>query len=144
MQYSLRKANDGDVGFLLDLREITMGKYLREAGMPVTREVYINRIRYDFEHARIILVNGVSAGLIKAKFKKEENEWYLVQIQIHPNFQNQSIASRLITNLIDKAKSTNAVVGLSVLKTNPAKDLYARLGFIEVGETDFEYLMQYE
>ncbi len=46
--------------------------------------------------------------------------------------------------LIDKASATDSTVGLSVVKTNPAKHLYSRLGFVTVGENELEYLMQHK
>ncbi len=143
MEYSLRKAVDSDIDFLLNLRHITMGKYLKACGMPTTKEAYLNRIDYEFEQAKIIEVEGASMGLFKAKFNERSKQWYLVQIQIHPDYQNQKIASSLISGLIDKANASGSTVGLSVLKTNPAQHLYSRLGFVNVGENEFEYLMQY-
>ncbi len=144
MEYSLRQALDSDIDFLLNLRDITMGKYLKDCGMPITKDAYLSRILYEFEHAKIIEVAGSSAGLFKAKFNEDSNEWYLAQIQIHPNYQNQKVASSLISMLIDKASATDSTVGLSVVKTNPAKHLYSRLGFETVGENEFEYLMQHK
>jgi len=144
VEYSLRQAVDSDVDFLLNLRDITMGKYLKDCGMPRTKDAYLSRILYEFEHAKIIEVEDSSAGLFKAKFNEGSNEWYLVQIQIHPNYQNKKIASSLISMLIDKANLTGSTVGLSVLKTNPAKHLYSKLGFVTVGENELEYLMQHK
>ncbi|WP_165312966.1 GNAT family N-acetyltransferase [Vibrio ziniensis] len=143
MEYSLRKAVESDVEFLVELRETTMGKYLREVGMPTGREAYLERVYYAFDQAEIIVINNSSAGLFKAQFNQDINEWYLVQVQLHPDFQNKGIANRLISQLMSKAKTTGSTVGLSVVKTNPAQRLYERLGFVRVGETDFEYLMQY-
>lgn len=143
MEYSLRKAVETDVDFLLELRETTMGQYLREVGMPTGREAYLERVLYAFDQAQIIVINDAPAGLFKAQFNPEINEWYLVQIQLHPDYQSKGIANRLISNLISKADATGSTVGLSVVKTNPAQRLYSRLGFERVGETDFEYLMQY-
>ncbi|WP_182035366.1 GNAT family N-acetyltransferase [Vibrio diabolicus] len=144
MEYSLRQALDSDIDFLINLRDITMGKYLKDCVMSITKDAYLSRILYEFEHAKIIEVVGSSAGLFKAKFNEDFNEWYLAQIQIHPNYQNQNIASSLISMLIDKASATDSTVGLSVVKTNPAKHLYSRLGFEIVGENEFEYLMQHK
>ncbi|MBD0785760.1 GNAT family N-acetyltransferase [Vibrio sp. Y2-5] len=143
MEYSLRKAVETDVDFLLGLRETTMGQYLREVGMPTGRDAYLERVYYAFDQANIIVINDAPAGLFKAQFNPEINEWYLVQIQLHPNYQNKGIAHRLISGLISKAAASGSTVGLSVVKTNPAQRLYSRLGFERVGETEFEYLMQY-
>ncbi|MGY2574456.1 GNAT family N-acetyltransferase [Vibrio sp. C8] len=143
MEFSLRKAVKTDVEFLIELRETTMGQYLREVGMPVGREAYLERVHYAFDQAEIIIINDVPSGLFKAQFNPEINEWYLVQIQLHPDYQGKGIAHRLISTLINKADSSGSTVGLSVIKTNPAQRLYSRLGFERVGETEFEYLMQY-
>ncbi len=144
MEYSLRQALDSDIDFLLNLRDITMGKYLKDSDMPITNDAYLSRTLYEFEHAKIIEVDGSPAGLFKAKFNEESNEWSLIQIQIHPNYQNKKIASSLISMLISKANFTDSAVRLSVLKTNPAQHLYSRLGFVVVGENALEYLMQHK
>ncbi len=144
MEYSLRKAEESDLDFLLNLREITMGVYLREVGMPSNKEAYLNRVLYEFENAEIIEIKGHSVGLFKATFTPSNNEWYLVQIQIHPDYQNNQLASRLITGLIERAEATGAKIGLSAVKTNPAQRLYSRLGFVQIDENEFEYFMQYK
>ncbi|CAG9297393.1 GNAT family N-acetyltransferase [Celerinatantimonas diazotrophica] len=143
MEYSLRRALDSDIKFLLNLRSLTMGTYLKECGMPTTEDAYLARVLYEFEHAKIIEVNGCPVGLFKTKFREDSNQWYLIQIQIHPNYQNQKIATSLIETLINTANITGDSVGLSVVKTNPAQYLYARLGFVQVCENEFEYFMQY-
>ncbi len=48
MEYSLRQAVDSDVDFLLNLRDITMGQYLKDCGMPRTKDAYLSRILYEF------------------------------------------------------------------------------------------------
>ncbi len=70
MEYLLRQAVDLDIDFLLNLRDITMGKYLKDCGMHRTKDAYLSRILYEFEHAKIIEVAGSSAGLFKANLTK--------------------------------------------------------------------------
>lgn len=143
MQFTLRKATEADIDFLLQLRDLTMRQYLEEMGAPTSAEEFVARVQYHFDDAKIIEINGKSAGLFKASFLPEQNQWYLVQIQIHPDYQGQNIGGTLIKQLIEKANTQGASVALSVLKTNPAKGLYDRLGFVQVGETEFEYEMEY-
>lgn len=142
MNYSLRQAQESDLDFLIHLRQLTMTQYLEQVGMPTTKEAYLSRILYEFEHAQIVMIDGQKAGLFKAKFYEQHNEWYLAQIQIHPNYQNQQVASRLIKDLIHTAHSCAINVTLNVIKTNPAKHLYERLGFVQVGENQFEFHMK--
>ncbi|MFM2479145.1 GNAT family N-acetyltransferase [Celerinatantimonas sp. MCCC 1A17872] len=142
MNYALRQAQDSDLDFLIHLRKLTMTKYLKQVGMPVTQEAYLSRVLYEFEHAKIVTVDGQNAGLFKAKFDEQSHEWYLAQIQIHPDYQNRQIANGLISDLIDKAHASGVGVSLNVLKTNPAKRLYERLGFVAVSENQFEFHMK--
>lgn len=143
MNITLRPATEKDVDFLLLLRASTMQPYLQEIGMPTDRADYLSRIRYQFEHAKIIEVDGKAAGLFKAYFDQHQQVWHLVQIQVHADFQGKQIGHRLISELLDQARETNKKVLLSVIKVNPAKRLYDRLGFVQYGETEHEFLMQW-
>ncbi|MFA0570867.1 GNAT family N-acetyltransferase [Vibrio gallaecicus] len=110
--------------------------------MPTTEEDYEKRIRYEFAHAQIVELNGNPIGLFKAIYTVELNYWYLVQIQITPEYQGLKVGSKLISDLIGKAGLTNSKVGLSVIKTNPAKQLYSKLGFKVVESPGVELLME--
>ena len=142
MDISLRSANEADIPFLVSLRDQTMRKYLEMVGMPTTSEEYEKRIRYEFVNAQIVELKGIPIGLFKATYTEELNYWYLVQIQISPEHQGLKIGSKLITDLIGKAGLTNSKVGLSVIKTNPAKQLYSQLGFKVVESSGVEHLME--
>ncbi|WP_413110368.1 N-acetyltransferase family protein [Thaumasiovibrio sp. DFM-14] len=142
MDISLRQANESDIPFLLSLRDKTMRQYLVEAGMPITTDEYEKRIRFEFAHAKIVELSGKPIGLFKAKYNQELNYWYLVQIQITPEFQGLKIGRKLILNLIVQAETTKSKVGLSVINTNPAKKLYLQLGFEVVKNSGYEYLME--
>ncbi|CAG9001440.1 MAG: hypothetical protein CENE_03460 [Candidatus Celerinatantimonas neptuna] len=141
LNFQLRKACSHDIPFLLDLRQVTMEHYLREVGMPTDRASYLERIRYHFDCAEIVWIEGCPTGLFKACFQSELQRWYVVQLQIHPDFQNQKIGSRLLGQLIGKARGYP--VALHVVKTNPARRLYQHLGFNYMGESQFEYEMEY-
>ncbi|MGR5066084.1 GNAT family N-acetyltransferase [Photobacterium sp. DNB22_13_2] len=142
MEISLRNACELDMPFLLALREATMRQYLVEAGMPTSQEEYEKRIRFEFDHAQIVEWGGGPIGLFKATYSNERKYWYIVQIQIDPEYQGMRIGSWLINRVIEKAKTTGATVGLSVINSNPAKHLYFRLGFREVSTIDAEQLME--
>lgn len=143
MDFTLKQAVEADIEFLLELRDITMRKHLEELGLPTTREVYMERIRHHFECAQIIYVADAKAGLFKSKFDEDANEWHLLQIQIHPKFQNRKIGRNVISNLINQANTKGSSIKLSVVKTNPAHHLYSKLGFSVVDENESQYLMKY-
>lgn len=142
MDISLRQAREADIPFLFSLRDKTMKQYLRQAGMPTTRDEYEKRIRYKFDDAQVVELDGRPIGLFKATYKSDLNYWYLVQIQISPEHQGKNIGTKLIIQLIEQAKLTGSKVGLSVISTNPAKKLYLQLGFNVVENLGVEQLME--
>jgi ribosomal protein S18 acetylase RimI-like enzyme len=141
MDISLRAATDADIPFLIQLREITMTEHLAAVGAPTSHDEYSKRVHYHFDGAQLIEAEGKVVGLFKTKFLVDKNQWYLVQIQVHPDYQNHKIGSRLIKQLLSRAIDQGASVYLSVLKSNPAQHLYRHLGFEKIGETQFEYEM---
>ncbi|WP_260260232.1 GNAT family N-acetyltransferase [Vibrio intestinalis] len=144
MEISLRKAKFSDLDFLMTLRDRTMREYLIGANMPISDEAYQKRIHYHFEHAQIIEYEGKSVGLYKATYDQDTNYWYLVQLQVLPEYQGKRIGSQLLEHLIDCATQTRSKVGLSVIKSNPARKLYSRHGFKVVEESESELLMRRE
>lgn len=83
----------------------------------------------------IIQINGEDAGVLRVLEK--EGSINLGHIELLPKFQNQDVGSKIIEGVIRK----NKPVTLQVLKSNPAVELYKRLGFEIMGETDLKYKM---
>ena len=63
------------------------------------------------------------------------SDWFAL---VHPDFQRQGLGTRLIGDLMARARDSSRPLTLRVLVVNPARDLYARLGFV-VTETTREY-----
>ncbi|GAL35319.1 acetyltransferase GNAT family [Vibrio maritimus] len=121
-----------------------MRTYLEQAGMAVCYDSYEARIQFEFQSAQIVEVDNQPVGLFKAVYEPEKNHWQIIQIQILPAFQGLGIGSKLITELIGNAEKSGASIGLSVIDSNPAMELYERLGFRVIGRKGSEYLMDYQ
>jgi D-serine deaminase-like pyridoxal phosphate-dependent protein/ribosomal protein S18 acetylase RimI-like enzyme len=128
----LRFATEADVPFLLELRRLTMSEYLRASGVPQSEPELEQRVRLRFECAQIVLSGNEPIGLFKVA--RDGTDWTLMQIQIAPAHQGRGIGTRLIRELLLDAQQAGASVRLSVLRANPARQLYQRLGFRVVGE----------
>jgi ribosomal protein S18 acetylase RimI-like enzyme len=137
---SLRPAREEDVPFLLALREETMDEHFRASGAEPSREQHLERVRVRFECAQIIEREGRPAGLFKVA--RDGLDWLLIQIQLAPELQGQGVGERLIRELIGEARRAGASLSLHVLRANPARRLYERLGFRIVEEGEHEYLMR--
>jgi catechol 2,3-dioxygenase-like lactoylglutathione lyase family enzyme/ribosomal protein S18 acetylase RimI-like enzyme len=134
-----RPARPSDIPFLLALRERTMRPHLERAGMAWEHDAQLARVTTQFEHAAIIMIDGVDAGLLK--LDKSRMPWELVQIQMDPAFQRKGHGEAIVRTVLDDAKRAGSAVRLGVLKANPARRLYERLGFRVTDEDDESYSM---
>lgn len=138
---TFRPATEADVPFLLELRRQTMSVHLRASGIEPSESERRARVLASFDCAEIILLAGTSVGLLKVV--RNPDNWDLVQIQILPEKQGRGFGSTILQKLLDDAVAAHVCVGLSVLKANPARQLYERLGFRIVGENDHAYEMEF-
>ena len=133
-ELGFRKANRSDVEWLLELRLETMASYLQRSGIELSADDQLARVTEDFCSISIITLAGADIGMIKVR--RESNPWHLVQIQLLPDHQGKGIGRRIISDLVGEAQRQSASLELSVLKVNPAKHLYERLGFRVISESD--------
>ena len=141
IKLSYRKALESDIDYLLWLRKVTMYEYLINSGTISSETDQLLRINYLFDKAKIILLNDKNIGLLKLDEKEHIVE--IVQIQIDPKFQGKGIGQQIIKAVIDKSQSDHKEISLSVLKENPAKALYLRMGFEIIGQDDTSFMMLY-
>lgn len=71
--------------------------------------------------------------------EERDEDVFLRAIEILSTYQNQSIGARIIQQIITDAATKQKPVLLYVLKVNPAKRLYERLGFSTVEGTDTQF-----
>ncbi|MDC8772219.1 GNAT family N-acetyltransferase [Roseateles albus] len=138
---SSRPATLADLPFLLRLRQQTFHAYLAEAGIPIDAESDLARVMFKFEIAEILLHRGEAAGLLK--MSRSEDTWLIHQLQIAPELQGQGLGAALLLALQNEAAAAGVGLELGVLKRNPAQALYRRLGFVDYGENELEYLLRW-
>jgi ribosomal protein S18 acetylase RimI-like enzyme len=129
----LRPASIADEPFLLQLRKSTMTEHLQKAGVATDDGTHFERIRANFEDARVVRAGDEDVGLLK--ISREVSKWHVHQLQISPNCQGRGIGEAVLRLVLAEAKEANVAVSLSVMHRNPARRLYERLGFKYAGET---------
>lgn len=139
MRLSLRPAIEADLPFLLALRRESMGPHLAEAGLHGTSDDFMRRVMHRFDCAQVVLADGTPVGLLK--LLREPDQWQVLQIQLSEDARGQGLGRRLLEDVMAEAARAEVPVTLSVLKANPAKQLYERLGFSVVGEDAHEFHM---
>ena len=95
--------------------------------------------KFNTGDGEIIVFEGKDIGFLWVI--ETENEILLASIRLLPEFQKRRVGTRIIRDLIEKS---NKPVKLQVLKVNPARGLYERLGFKISGETETHYWMRKE
>lgn len=137
---TLRPALADDEPFLFELRKATMTEHLTRAGQPADDAEHRARLLHRYDTARVVCVDGAPAGLLKAH--RTDSEWVVVQLQIMPSVQRRGIGERALRTVLRAGQADALPVTLKVLKGNPAKRLYDRLGFEVVGEDDTQFYMR--
>jgi len=146
---SLRPATTDDEPFLRKLFASTRMdefKFLADPGQLealVSMQFNLQRQQYESgypaaDHS-IILQDGQPVGRL---FVDEgEREVTLVDVALLPECRNRGIGKYLLDQLLAKAAMSHKTVRLHVVKTNPARRLYERLGFTIAGEDGMYFEM---
>ena len=140
MRLDRRPATPDDIPFLMQLRFDTMGPHLVAVGADSSEAHHRARMEYRFELGQVLLENGEPAGLLK--LARDPEEWEVIQIQLAPKLQGRGLGRQLLEEFLAEAKAAGKDVVLNVLKANPAKKLYERLGFRVEREDEFRYYMR--
>lgn len=137
----LRPGELEDREYLWRLHCATMQDYVDKTwGWDEGRQRAMFDQGFDPSSLRIVEEDGRAVGYISVQ--RHSDEIFLAGIEIEPEQQNQGIAAYLIGQLFEKSDSLQVPVTLQVLKVNPARSLYERLGFQCTGETPTHYLMK--
>jgi ribosomal protein S18 acetylase RimI-like enzyme len=140
--FDLRPARMSDYGFVESLYLQTMQPLLVQLGAWDQDEV-IARFKQHLrvKEVQIIAMNGEDAGFLQVV--ESAADITLAQIHLRAAFRRLGIGTRLILELLDRARASHRPVVLSVVRNNPALALYQRLGFTVTGEDETKFHMRW-
>lgn len=143
-EISYRPGQDTDRDFLWKLHRETMMEYVDKTwGWDEGWQQERFDETFDPSSLQLMESEGVPIGYIRVERTTEEV--FLAAIEITPTFQGRGIGSQLISDLIVEADGKRLPIRLQVLKANPrARQLYERLGFDRIEETDTHDIMRRE
>ncbi len=139
---TLRTPRSVDAGFFYDVTVQTMRVHILAAGgawdeerrREETTEVCLD------PNASVIVVGATDAGILLVERSPTEMQIHILYLL--PGFQGQGIGSTLVLSLQTEAAERQLPLRLKVLKVNPAKRFYERLGFSVQEETEHFFCMQ--
>ncbi len=138
MNLALRPATSEDFDFLwhASRHQDTMRSYVDETwGWDDARQLSHFQNGFKPAEREIIEIDAKPVGYISVE--RHEARIFLASIEIAPVYQSRGIGTQLIRALIEEADRMGIPIDLQVLKVNPARELYERLGFAitEITET---------
>ena len=96
-----------------------------------------------YPNARYDIIEKDSEAVGRFYVERMKQEIRILDIALLPKHRGQGIGGALTEELLDEATRLGKFVSLHVEANNPAKRLYRRLGFVDVGEVSFYKLMRW-
>jgi ribosomal protein S18 acetylase RimI-like enzyme len=140
-EIALRPATEADYGFWAELHRQTFAAYVAQAwGWDEAR--LEAEFRQEFGEMVRQVVEWGEEAIGSIVVEDHGDHFYLDYIAILPAYQGRGIGSLLVKRLLQSARQPGIPVRLSVLKVNPARALYERLGFVLVGEDQYRNFLE--
>jgi ribosomal protein S18 acetylase RimI-like enzyme len=145
LKLTLRPSQAEDEAFLYQVYASRRAAEMALADWPEAQKVAFLHMQFNAQrqaYARqfpaavhqIILCDAVASG--RLMLNRTEAEILLVDIVLLPAFRNQGIGTQLLQALQKEAEATGKVLRLHVERFNPAQQLYTRLGFTKISQSD--------
>ncbi|NIM94651.1 MAG: GNAT family N-acetyltransferase [Anaerolineales bacterium] len=123
-----RQATENDYEFLYQLHRESLKEFIDQTwGWDEEWQVAYFQDHFDPSERSIIQFRGMDVGCLS--LQRLEDHFFLEYIAILPEFQGKGIGSTLIMEVMRQASEEDIPVRLRVLRVNPARALYERLGF---------------
>jgi ribosomal protein S18 acetylase RimI-like enzyme len=150
---TLRPMEPTDASFLLNVYASTRTHELQAWGWDAAqRDMFVamqwsaqqQGYRTQFPHAQqhIVCLEACCVGYLTVDAHDEVV--HIVDIALLPPYRNNGIGGTLLQNVLAHATHDGQRVRLRVVHNNPARRLYARLGFQVMADTGTHYIMEVE
>lgn len=125
MDFNIEKMNNEHIPAVARIEELCFST-------PWSEKSLLEEVDNPLGRFFVLVSDKKVAGYIGAH--NVMGEVYITNVAIHPDYRKRGFARALIKHLIDECKSDDGFVTLEVRESNtPARNLYAGLGFKEVG-----------
>jgi GNAT superfamily N-acetyltransferase len=138
----LRPAHPHDFPFCERLYFAEMDHIITQLGLDMARQRESFARQWHVAEVRIITMSGEDIGWLQTK--TTDSTLILGQLYLSGHMQRQGIGTRVLQMLIEEARRAGKPVTLGVVKINPARRLYERLGFQRTHEDRHKVYMRLE
>jgi len=140
---TLRASRNTDASLFYDVTEQTMRVHVIAAGGAWDEEPRRREAAEDSVNpgASVIVVGAIDAGILIVE--RLPTEVHLLMLCLLPSHQGRGVGCALVSALQGEAEARRVPLRLDVLKVNPARRFYERLGFGVEEESEYFFHMQY-
>jgi ribosomal protein S18 acetylase RimI-like enzyme len=137
----LRSTTSADSEFVYQTKKAALGKYIAQTwGWDEQFQREYHGKHFDPSVIQIVTLQDKDIGWVVVT--RSDDQIQMRELYILPEYQRREIGSHLVSKLLEEAREKHVPVRLGVLKVNPARRFYEKLGFRVVGETETHYLME--
>lgn len=144
MNYNLREISWLDKEFIYQVKKESNFMYIENI-WGWDEDYQIQDINTDFKLSdyKIIVLENKDIGFIQ--LDESGNTFNITEIHIVPEYRGQAIGSHIINDILrdDKNHDKTITIGCFLLNQR-AKNLYEKLGFKIINETETHYEMEYD
>jgi ribosomal protein S18 acetylase RimI-like enzyme len=97
----------------------------------------------DYPHAEELVVLRAGDRLGQMMIERGEREIRMVDLALLPEHRNVGIGTHLINGLLAEAEKAGSVFRVQVMRSNPAVNLFERMGLVRTGETGSHYQLEW-
>ena len=138
--YSLRAATQQDAAFIYGLRVAGLREYVVQIwGWDEADQAARFRAQFDPARYQVVVVDGRDIGAVAVEWRSDEV--FFADIEVGPAWRGRGLGTAIVGAVLAEARRRGLPATLQVLKVNPARRLYERLGFRVVEETPTHYRM---
>ncbi len=143
MPYSLRVARPDDADEMMAIAHEGLRPYVEALwGWDTEDQRERFRAQFDASHITVIQSGGRDVGYVKVE--DCQDCIYLAGIYLAKGDRRKGIGSEVLLDLMQRATAAAKPLRLRVLVPNPAKNLYARLGFRVTKTTGSHVYMEFK
>ena len=144
MGFRLADTNELDVDDYIRVKKIVYKKYIEEYFGEWNDEIEFNAFygKRKLTFFKKLLLNNETVGFLN--YDQKEDRFDNISVHIIEKAQNKGIGTLFLLNLIELAKEFGKPLFIEVVKSNPAQNLYRRLGFEIYKEDDVFYFLRYK
>jgi GNAT superfamily N-acetyltransferase len=142
MIVAFRPAGPEDFDYCERLYFAEMAHVVRELKLDRDLQGASFRRQWRVDEVRIITLGGTDIGWLQSR--TQDSTLFLAQLFVEAPLQRRGIGTAIMHRLFDEATRAGQAMTLGVVKINPAKRLYDRLGFRVTHEDDRKFYMRWE